>query len=91
MKTNSIQAVVEVSLYDLQTDKARKMDITVTGGCAICGKPIKDETNAKYIHLLTNGNITSYMSDDIDNSQGCFPVGPECAKKLIVDFTTKLS
>lgn len=38
--------VIEVSLYELQTPKAKKQDITVTGNCAICGKSIKDENNA---------------------------------------------
>lgn len=85
-----MERVIEISLYELQTDKARNEDITVTGGCAICGKPIKDETKAKYIHLLTNGNIISSF-DDFENSQGCFPVGPECAKKLTIDFTTKFA
>lgn len=90
MATNFIQSVVEVSLYSLQTDKAKKVDITVTGNCAICNKPIKDESKAQYVHLLTNGNIVSSF-EDFDNSQGCFPVGPECAKKLIISFTKKLS
>lgn len=81
---------IEVSLYELQTTKARNEDITVTGGCAICGKPIKDENNALYIHLLTNGNIVSSF-EDFENSQGCFPVGSECAKKLIINFTKKLN
>lgn len=81
--------VIEVSLYELQTPKAKKEDITVTGGCAICGKPI-NEQNALYVHLLTNGNIVSSF-EDFDNSQGCFPVGSECAKKLIINFAKKIN
>jgi len=42
------------------------------------------------VHYLTNGNIVSYGGDDIENSQGMFAVGSECAKKLVIDFAFTL-
>lgn len=81
----SIQRIIEVPLSELQTGKAIGMDITTTNCCCICGKPIKGEP-AKMVHLLTNGNIVSWEGSDIENSQGFFPVGNECKKKLIITF-----
>lgn len=84
MKT--IECIVEVPLFELQTEKAKNMDITISNCCVICGKKIKDGSNSKMVQLLTNGNIIS--SDQyVDNSQGFFPVGSECTKKLIINFT----
>jgi hypothetical protein len=39
---------------------------------------------------LNNGNIVSYFGDDIEGSQGAFPVGSECAKKLVIQFAFKM-
>jgi hypothetical protein len=79
-----IQLIVQVPLWDLQTEKARKIDITITHCCVICAKPIKGD-KYKSVQLLTNGNIVS-TDEDIEDSQGFFPVGPECSKKLILNF-----
>jgi hypothetical protein len=38
------------------------------------------------VHLLTSGNIVSYSGDDIEDSQGFFPIGNDCAKKLVIQF-----
>jgi hypothetical protein len=80
----TIQRIIEIPLADLQTGKALEIDATVTGGCIICGKAIKG--NAKMVQLLENGNIVS-TSEDVEGSQGFFPVGPDCAKKLVISFT----
>lgn len=58
--------------------------------CCLCGKKVGK--NPSYVHYLTNGNITSEQDDSkIPNSQGCFPVGSECAKKLPAVFVFKLN
>lgn len=61
------------------------MDITISNCCCVCGNPIKEGVNPKMVQLLTNGNIISSI-ENFEDSQGFFPVGPECAKKLIVNF-----
>lgn len=83
---NTIQRIIEIPLSELQTGDVAsgKIDPTVTGGCLLCGKKLGK--NPKMIHLLTNGNIVSYNGEDIENTQGFFPVGNECAKKLIIQF-----
>ena len=84
MKT--IARVIEIPLFELQTEKAQNMDITTGNYCVICGKKIKEGANTKMVHLLNNGNITSWGEGDIENSQGFFPVGSECVKKLSINF-----
>jgi len=84
MKT--IERIIEIPLYELQTENAKKMDITIGKCCIICGKKIKEGSKYKIAQLLTNGNIVSYYGEDISDSQGFFPVGLECAKKLVIQF-----
>lgn len=82
----TIQRIIEIPLDELQTDKARKIDVTIHNCCVICGKTIKDNNNNyKMVQLLTNGNIVS-SDQDFENSQGFFKVGSECVKKLIINF-----
>lgn len=87
MKTvqTTIQRIIEIPIEDLQTKDAK----TNWGNygenqCCLCGKKVGK--NPKMVHFLTNGNIVSYAGDDIEGSQGFFPVGSECAKKLIIEF-----
>lgn len=62
------------------------MDISLDNYCVICGRKIKEGSKSKMVHLLTNGNIVSYDGSDVTNSQGFFPVGSECVKKLQINF-----
>jgi len=60
-----------------------------TNTCFICGKRIKNISTANYIHIYTNGTIVSNEMPEDENSQGCFPIGPNCSKKLPKNFITK--
>ncbi len=80
----TIQRIIEIPLQEVQAEKAKAMDVTLGVCCIICGKRVKSR-NTKYVQLLTNGNIVS-TDQDIEGSQGFFPVGPECEKKLIIKF-----
>ena len=82
MKT--IEKIIEVPLSEIQTERGKDMDITTLDVCCICGKKIKGKH--RVVHLLQNGNIIS-SSESYDNSQGFFPVGIECVKKLIIKFS----
>lgn len=81
----TIQRIIEIPLNEVQTTYARNnwQDFN-DNQCILCGKKVGN--NSKMIHYLTNGNIVSYDSDDIENSQGFFPIGSECAKKLVIQF-----
>ena len=83
----TIQRIIEIPLHEVQSPNyennlERFGDHSDT--CLICGKRTKG--NTKSVHLLTNGNIVSYSGDDIEESQGFFPVGSDCAKKLTIKF-----
>ena len=83
---NTIQRVVEIPIEELQTEHARNnWGKFNPDQCVLCGKKVGK--NSKLVHYLTNGNIVSWNGDDITESQGFFPVGSECAKKLIINFT----
>jgi hypothetical protein len=65
--------------------------------CICCMKPIKDVTSAFAVHMNTDWMVVHpSISEDLcaaetgADSQGCFDVGPECAKKM-KGFTTKNS
>jgi hypothetical protein len=84
----TIQRIIEIPLEEVQSPNYEKNlerfgDHSDT--CLICGK--RTNGKSKYIHLLTNGNIVSYGGDDIEESQGFFPIGSDCAKKLTIQFT----
>jgi len=82
---NTIQRVIEIPLHELQNEDAQNNwgDYN-ENQCCLCGKKVGK--NPKMVHYLTNGNIISWSGDDVANSQGFFPVGSECAKKLVIQF-----
>ncbi len=82
----SIQRFIQIPLSEIQTEKAKNMDISLGNYCVVCGRKIKEGSKSKMIHLLTNGNIVSYDGSDVMESQGFFPVGSECVKKLQINF-----
>lgn len=49
--------------------------------CILCDRPVNPGT-APTVHLSTHGGFLVDESDDHPHSQGWFPVGPECAKKI---------
>ena len=92
MTTKTIQRIIEIPLQEIQSENYYN-NIEKYGEdsntCICCGKRIKTYPKCDFVHLLTNGNIVSYSGDDIENSQGFFPIGKDCAKKLIITFTFK--
>lgn len=81
-----IELIIEFPLDELQTQGAKKQPFHITSSCCIiCGKAIKEGQKTKSVQLLTNGNIVS-SDQDFANSQGFFPVGSDCAKKLVINF-----
>jgi len=74
-------------LFEIPLDDVRAENYEDKGGpkepCICCGKKVP---NPKYsVHLLTNGNLIS-SAEDFDNSQGFFPIGATCRKKLPNNF-----
>jgi len=82
---NTIQRIIEIPIEEVQTEHARNNwgDFS-SNQCCLCGKKIGK--NSRLVQYLTNGNIVS-TDQEMENSQGFFPIGSECAKKLIISFS----
>lgn len=84
----SIQRIIEIPLDEVRSEKY-EANVDLYGDdvntCFICGKRIKGMDNAKHVQYLTTGKIVS-TDEDVENSQGFFPVGNDCAKKLVIKF-----
>lgn len=82
---NTIQRIIEIPIEELQNEDAKQnWGQYQENQCCLCGRKVGK--NPKMIHYLTNGNIVS-SDEEFENSQGLFPVGSECAKKLIINFS----
>lgn len=92
MKDQTIQRVIEIDLDEVRSPKYRaneEREGCTSETCFICGKQIKNMDKAAWVHYTTNNTIVSYDGDDLDISQGFFPVGTDCKKKLHIAFTFK--
>jgi hypothetical protein len=55
--------------------------------CVCCGRPTAEKL---WIHATTDWVATDEPDQDkVENSQGAFPIGPECAKKFPKEFIFK--
>lgn len=78
---NINQWIFQIPLEDVQEDSYDEFGNPRP--CICCGKEIKE---TKYwVHMLTNGNLVS-SDEDFENSQGFFPIGNACKKKLPNNF-----
>jgi hypothetical protein len=49
--------------------------------CIICERPVNINAKTKWIHMTTSLEAVERNYDQ-DDSQGCFPIGNDCCKKL---------
>lgn len=58
--------------------------------CFLCGKRLTEEaaSNGFWIHLCTDGRLLT-EDDTESDSQGCFPVGSDCARSIPRPFKFK--
>lgn len=77
----------KVTTIELESIRSAKYDnnIDIYGDhsdtCFLCGKPTAQKL---WVHYTTDGELTS--DDNHPDSQGLFPIGSECAKKLPKSF-----
>lgn len=51
-------------------------------GCVVCGQVFKDESNAEWLEMnAKTGQLV--LQGEVEESQGCFPVGSGCYRKLM--------
>ena len=53
--------------------------------CHICGKGVNSRTCTTWVELDTDATLIAVGVED-EESMGCYPVGPECAKKVDPKF-----
>lgn len=73
------RSTIQSSKYDENIEREGEHSDT----CFICGKRTKSK---QLVHYLTSGELVAYGGDDIKDSQGFFPIGSNCAKKLPKKF-----
>jgi hypothetical protein len=62
--------------------------------CFLCGRPVVT-SRCEYVHMST-GNELIHTSEvealgrDPDDSQGCFPIGSSCARKIPKGYRIRL-
>ncbi len=51
--------------------------------CLVCGRGIKNEGRAKWVHVIKGGSYAWEPGDAVDpaGDLGAYPIGPECSKK----------
>lgn len=59
--------------------------------CKMCGRKMsrKASENAHHVHMTVYLDLVPLNADIESISQGCFPVGSECAKMLPTGFTKR--
>lgn len=58
--------------------------------CLVCAKGMKRDRQPEHVHLLVSGHLTSDRDYEGEESQGWFPVGSECARKIPARFRFKM-
>lgn len=56
--------------------------------CFLCQRPVNSRTIKTWVHMGTNGALYKNGEEAAD-SQGLFPIGSECLKRLEKDFIIK--
>lgn len=82
--------MIEIPICDLPISRRPVGDRPgkVAEPCLLCGRWILDPSKAEYFELTTDGCVivhprnTRSTFETVPNSQGGFPVGPECARIL---------
>jgi hypothetical protein len=84
-----------INVIELGSIRSAKYDDNVerhgehSNTCFICGKPTAQRS---FVHFTTDGFLIPTNIDETDlgqfdlESQGCFPIGSECAKKIDREF-----
>ena len=79
----------EVTAEQLERNENRAWRATDNDNCVCCGRPINNE-DAFYVHMSTDWDMIHNDANVRDeDSQGCFPLGDGCAKKVHKDYKQK--
>lgn len=87
MKAERIK-VPYASLQTNERNRRRRLKEGCSERCFFCSSPIRDDVQAAYVHMTVDGCLVPANEelDEEHGSQGCFPVGPECKKRVPARF-----
>lgn len=93
----SAPAVEQVRAWDLQAPAAvrranSERDVRdAVDECFVCARPLTEAgvARGKWIEHTTSGFLVPVDAPSPADSQGCFPVGSECAKSIPAAFRLK--
>jgi len=86
--------MTEIKTYEIYESPKKQANEERFGNksnsCICCGRPTADKL---FIHASTHWVAVNTTEDDLSSigmeSQGAFPIGPECAKKFPKEFIFK--
>jgi hypothetical protein len=91
--------VITISEWDIvsleQKEQNAKKHNRATHGiepCHLCGQTISDKSlpTAWYVHMSTGCELLPVAIEIVEGSQGYFPIGASCAKRIPAAYKTKL-
>lgn len=81
-----MENLAKINLSEITINTGKEYNFTSSNQepCIICQKPLNVSDKTKYVHLLTSNELIN--CDDHADSQGLFPIGNDCCKRLPKDF-----
>jgi len=87
----NLDTLRDAKFYEREDKQGIKFTEYEEEPCFFCGRGIREGNQKLYVHYLTDGRITNLDSQILpDLSQGYFPVGGRCIKKVPKDFLTDI-
>lgn len=80
------QIRIDAEAYEKNRTRQSQINNKDRDDCFICGRPVNSKVG-RYVHLRIDGVLIPKDAEELPEyeggmSQGCFPIGSECAKKL---------
>lgn len=82
------------TLKKIELKRAARYDANIetfgehSNTCCVCGRTTAQKL---HVHMCTSGNIWNTILEEGFESQGAFPIGPECAKRYPREFVFELT
>jgi hypothetical protein len=88
------QSEWDIVSFEQKSINARRHNTSTTGDCAckLCGRTISDKVLDKswHVHMTVDCKLVAVgVQISEGDSQGWFPVGSDCAKKIPTNFRKK--
>lgn len=90
--------VITVEEWDVVSEERKKQNAKKhnrsthgTEPCKLCGQTISDKAldNSWWVHMTTSGDLYPVAFEITQGSQGYFPIGAACAKRIPKEYKVK--